>query len=84
MERILQYLDDLEDAVFAVALMSEVIRRIARAVIGTGLLIAVAAFALIASTGHTVGSLVFLNTLLLVALYRSMLRDRMLSIVPDA
>lgn len=82
MERILQYLDDLEDAVYALALLSETIRRAAFAVMRIFLVIAVGAGTLLISVGHTVMALVLLNALLLVIVYRSLARDHMLSAVP--
>lgn len=81
MERILQYLDDLEDAVYALALLSETIRRIAAAVLRIALVIAIGTGALLTSVGHTVVSLVLLNALVLVFLYRSLARDHMLSAI---
>ena len=81
MERILQYLDDLEDAIYALALLSETIRRVATAILRIALVIAAGAAALLSSIGHTVLALVLLNVLVLVFLYRSLARDRMLSVI---
>jgi hypothetical protein len=82
-EILLQYLDDLEDAVYAVALLGEPIRRVATAVLRSALVIATGAVALTSSAGHTVVSLVLLNALVLVFLYRSLARDHMLSAIPS-
>lgn len=81
MERIIQYLDDLEDTVFALLLMSEVIRRVARSALHGTLMITAGLAALVLSSGHIVGSLVLLNVLVLALLYASLARDRMLSVV---
>ena len=81
MERILQYLDDLEDAVYALALLSETFRRIATAILRIALVFAAGAVALLTSIGHTVLAGVLFNVLVLVFLYRSLARDRMLSVI---
>jgi len=81
-ERILQYLDDLDDAVYALVLLGEVFRRIAASILRAVLVIAAGAGALVASGGHMAESLVVLNVLLLVSLYTSLVRDHMLAALP--
>jgi len=81
-ERILQYLDDLDDAVYALAMLGEIFRRIAASILRAGLVVAVGAGALVAGGGHMAESLVVLNVLLLVSLYASLARDHMLAALP--
>lgn len=71
MERILQYLDDLEDTVYAVALIGERLRRVLRLLVGGCLALATLALGFVLALTQLPLALALVSLLTVTALYRA-------------
>jgi uncharacterized membrane protein YgaE (UPF0421/DUF939 family) len=71
MERIAQYLDDLEDLVYAVALVAERLRRAVRRIVAVFLALAMLALGFLLALSQPPLALAAVSLLMVTALYRA-------------